>query len=398
MTATPVFPKPQIPIKPILSLASLGRARSPIAAIDDFGFARYVTSGRSAIALALQDLGVKRGDDVLIPAFHCTSMVEPAVWVGATPVFFRITSNLQVDFDDIKHKITPRTRVLLVTHYFGFPQPIAQIRSLCDQYRIALIEDCAHAFFGVQDGKPLGTYGDFAIASSMKFFPIYDGGVLVSARRSLANVHLQSPGAMFHIKAFLNGIEQALEYKRLPALKPIIRWPLALKDQLWGAVKKSRGAAGEANLGPSAVDGAYGFDASWVHKRQSAPSRHLMRCMDTRRLVAKRRENYEAIHLEMSRMPGGAPLFTELSPDVVPYVYPFVVEQPERVFVPMKMAGIPILRFGEFLWQGVDDRTCPVSADLSRRVFQFPCHQELQQQELAWMLKRIREIMNEHRL
>lgn len=393
---TPTFPKTHVPIKPILSMASFGRGRSRIPAIDDFGFASYVTSGRSAIALALRDLGVKHGDEVLIPAFHCTSMVEPVVWVGATPVFFRIEPTMQVDFDDIKHKITPRTRVLLVTHYFGFPQPIAQIRSLCDQYRIALIEDCAHAYFGVHNGKPLGTYGDFAIASSMKFFPIYDGGVLVSARRSLAAIRVESAGPMFDAKAFINGIEQSLEYRRLPVLKPLIRWPLALKDRLWSALKKSRGGSGEAALGPSAADGAYGFDASWVHKRQSGGSRRIMRWSDTRRIAEKRRENYQKIHAQLSNLRGGAPLFPELPADVVPYVYPFVVEQPERVFIPMKMAEIPILRFGEFLWQGVDESTCPVSADMSRRVFQFPCHQELQEQELAWMLKRIREVMNEH--
>ncbi len=397
MAATPVFPKPRIPIKPVLSLRSFGTHRSQIPAIDDFGVARYVTSGRAAIALALQNLGVKPGDEVLIPAFHCTSMVEPAVWLGAKPVFYKILSSTEIDFDDIKKKITPQTRAMLATHYFGFSQPVAQLRSFCDQYRIALIEDCAHAYFGKQDGRPLGSFGDFAIASSMKFFPIYDGGVLVSARRSLATIQLEPAAMIFSIKALINGIEQSLEYGRFSMLRPIIKWPLVIKDWIWSALKRSRGTEEAEALGPSASDGAYEFDARWLNKQQSTSSRRLMRWVDTRRIVEKRRENYLRIHEQLSNTAGGAPLFHDLADEVVPYVYPFIVDQPERVFAPMKVAGIPILRFGEFLWEGVDERVCPVSANLSRRVFQFPCHQELKEGELEWMLTRIREILKESR-
>lgn len=275
-----IFPKAHVPVKPVMSLRSFGKRSASIPSILDVGACRYVTSGRSAIALGLEMLGVGKGDQVLIPAYHCTSMIDPAIWREAEPVFYKITAETQVDFDDIERKITPHTRALMVTHYFGFPQPSAKIRAFCDRHSIAMIEDCAHAFFGVQDGRPLGGYGEFSAASSMKFFPIYDGGLLASSKLNIADIEITTAGLMFDVKALINNIEQAIEYGRLSAVSVLIKWPFALKDALWRFVKKGRAENSSENIGPVAADGGYGFDAAWVHKRQSLFSRGLMRCTD----------------------------------------------------------------------------------------------------------------------
>ena len=99
---------------------------------------------------------------------------------------------------------------------------------------------------------------------------------------------------------------------------------------------------------------------------------------------------------ELSGISGGTPLFPRLPEGVVPYVFPFHVDEPERVFSLLKQQGVPILRFGEYLWPGVDSSTCPVSIDFSRRIFQFPCHQELRHEEIAWMIARIRDALYHH--
>jgi dTDP-4-amino-4,6-dideoxygalactose transaminase len=394
MIAPPAFPRAAIPTQPVLSIASFGRRRCTVPAIDDFGFARYVNSGASAVALALKELGVKRGDEVLIPAYHGASVVEPAVWIGATPVFYRIHPSTQADFEDIDRRITARTRALIATHYFGFPQPIAQLRSLCDQYRIALIEDCTHAFFGKQDGRPLGSFGDFAIANSATFFPVRDGGVLASARRSLANIRIESGGVAAAARALVDGVEHAVEYRRLPLLRPVIRLPLALKTWLGDAAGRGEGRTGAEAAGN---DPAPAFDAARVNKRQSAMSRRIMRMVDAQRIAEGRRANYLRIDEVLANTAGGVPLFHDLPADVVPFAYPYLVEQPEQVLDPMRMAGIPVQRFGEPQRPESDEDFCAVSADLARRVLLFPCHQELKAQELEWMLTRIRDIMKEHR-
>ena len=108
------------------------------------------------------------------------------------------------------------------------------------------------------------------------------------------------------------------------------------------------------------------------------------------RIAKTRRENYLYLNKRLQDLPGIQPLYDSLPEGVVPYVYPALVDNPETVFPILKNKGVPILRFGEFLWDDVNEETCPVSIDLSRRVFQFPCHQELKRTEMDWMIKEIK--------
>ena len=91
-----------------------------------------------------------------------------------------------------------------------------------------LIEDCAHAFFGQVNGRPLGDYGDYAVASVRKFLPVFDGGYLLSSRHSLADVKLSSAGLRYQLKAIINIIEEAGAYRRLNGLYQILQLPSLL--------------------------------------------------------------------------------------------------------------------------------------------------------------------------
>jgi dTDP-4-amino-4,6-dideoxygalactose transaminase len=84
-------------------------------------------------------------------------------------------------------------RAIVVVHYFGLPQPMTAIRRFCDERTITLIEDCAHALFGKADDQPVGSIGDYAIASLTKFLPTSDGGCLVGKRRSASSSVRRKP-------------------------------------------------------------------------------------------------------------------------------------------------------------------------------------------------------------
>jgi len=392
------YPKPAIPVSPVLSWRSLGSGKTSVSSILNVKNIRLATSGRCAIALALKALGVKDGDKVLLPAYHCTSMVDPVDWLGAKSTFYRIKPDTSVDFDSIEQLIDEKTRVLLITHYFGFPQSSAKIRAFCDANGLALIEDCAHAFFGSKDERPIGGYGDFAIASSMKFFPIYDGGILASMNHSLTDIPTTSAGFLFEAKTALNVIENALAYNRLKVLRPLITWPLWLKDKIWSLIKSPGVDKKASTIGPAASDGGYGFDPDWVSKSMSLASDYVLKHTNTARLVEQRRANYLAMYEALADEPGITPLYNCLPETVVPYVLPMLVDEPEVVFHELKSLGVPVLRFGEFLCDGVDETICPVSMDLSRRVFQFPCHQELNREELDWMVNTIRNILRNKKI
>ena len=396
------YPKAKIPTDPVLSLAAFGtRAGTHVPSVTDVRHVAQVTSGRMAIGLALQAMGLAAGDEVLLPAYHSRSMVEPLVWLRAVPVFYRVLASTAVDLDDVARRIGPRSRVLVAVHYFGFPQDLPLLRRFCDHHGLLLLEDCAHAFFGQHAGCALGSFGDYAIASSMKFFPVYDGGCLVSSRHDLGHLRLRSAGIKFELKTAFNTFERAFAWGRLPALALLLSLPLRVKDRIWGSLKAratgtacSAGAAGSlVPVGPRASDGGFGFEAAWLDKKPSLVSRLLLATVSVARIAAVRRATYLRLQQACSDLPGCRPLYSVLPDGVVPWVFPLLVDDPATLFPALKHARIPVVRFGEFLWDGVDATTCPVSAALSRGVMQFPVHQELRESEIDWMIGAIRTIM-----
>lgn len=390
--AAPEQPSPTspIPLSPVLSFAAfLHGGHPPVRTIVDAGPARLVTSGRVAIALALREMAVGAGDEVLVPAYHCASMIEPVIWSGARPVFYRVRADTEIDLDDLARRVTPRTRVLMATNYFGFPQPLDRLRMFCDAHAIMLLEDCAHSFLGEYQGKPLGSFGDYAIASSMKFLPIYEGGCLVSARHPLNGVRLRSAGAGFETKVAINGIEEGCQYRRLGLLRHLLALPIALKNTLWQCMKARNPARAQA-LSPGSSEGGFSFDPEWLDKRSSVYSRLILRLVSRRRMGALRRRHYLRLQAALAGLPGCRPLFPVLPEHVYPWVFPLWVERPQHVFAALKRAAVPVLRFGEFLWPDPSAAVCEASVELSRHVMQFPCHQELRADELEWMIVQIR--------
>jgi perosamine synthetase len=393
-TTVPDYPKSRIPTQPLLSLSSFfrGKCRSDLPSVLDAGPAIFVTSGRVAIALALQQMKIGKGDKVLVPAYHCASMVEPVIWLGATPVFYKINADTTADLDDVKSKLGSDTKVLMATNYFGFPQNLGDIRRFCDANGLFFLEDCAHSFMGEYQGKPLGSYGDYSIASAMKFFPIYEGGCLVSSRHRIANVELESAGLGFELKSAFNALERGFAYGRMSFLEAVISIPMWLKNFIWAGVK-SGGAAKQVSFGPGASDGGFNFEPGWLHKRSSLFSRSLIKTVSKSRMAARRRENYFTLQRSLSDLPGCRALFSDLPDGVSPYVYPLVCENLHTVFPLLKTAGVPVIRFAEFLCEGVDAGVCHNSVELSEQCMQFPCHQDLRPKELAWMIEEIRSLI-----
>ncbi|HDH07951.1 MAG TPA: DegT/DnrJ/EryC1/StrS aminotransferase family protein [Gammaproteobacteria bacterium] len=392
------YPRAVIPLKPTWSLlALLPTDRAGLPSILDARYVRKVTSGRVAIAQALLDSNIQPGDKVLLPAYHCTSMVEPVVWASAEPVFYKLQKDALIDLKDIRSKLDDKTKVLIVTHYFGFHQDIIAIRQFCDEHKLVLLEDCAHGFFGRIEGQAIGSFGDYAIASTMKFFPIFDGGILASRKAAIKKFKLSSAGWKFQLKAAFNILEYALGYGRMRLIKWLLALPLYLKDRLWQRIKQTRSEDGNKDIGPGASEGDYEFDPHWLNTSMSLPSRIGMVLCSKNRIITKRRRHYQQLHQAWSGLKGCKPLFDTLPENVVPYVYPLLIDEPESVFPILKNQGVPILRFGEYLWEGVDENTCAVTADFSKRVFQFPCHQELKQKELQWMINTVSKAISDSR-
>jgi perosamine synthetase len=391
--------RPRIPLAPVLS-GSVSRGIQPgarLRSVLDAGQARLVTSGRIAIALALREMGVGPGDAVLVPAYHSPSMIPPVLHLGATPVFYRLRPDTSVDLDDIAARLAPSVKVLMVTHYFGFVQNLSGLRAFCDARGLLLLEDCAHCFFGEHGGRPVGAWGDYAAASSMKFYPVYEGGTLVSSKHSLDGIALRSGGAAFEAKSALATLEKAFDAGRLPLLRALLAPPLRLKDAAWSRLKARRRAAAAATavkaLAPASSDSGFDFDPAWLDKRSSWLSRLLVTRLSAATIVAERRRRYLKLDQALRGLPRAQPLFAALPDAVCPWMFPLLADEPETLFNEVVAAGLPVTRFARPLWPGVDETVCATSSMLSRQVLAFPCHQALREDELDWMIATLRTIL-----
>jgi len=348
-----------------------------------------VTSGRASIALALIHAGITENDDILAPAFHCESMIAPIRHLNAKPVFYPICDKAEIDLEKCKSLLTGKTRAMIVTHYFGFPQKIDEVEVFCKQNNLVLIEDCAHCIFGSYQGKTLGSFGDYAIASTMKFFPVYDGGILASNKHNLSDLQLSSCSLSFDIKSALTIIERSIRMERFSWAGRIIRQLADLKDKVWSHIKKNL-LKGKKPSTPPSAEGGFTFDANWLHIKASKSSQAVVKNTNIKRVVELRRENYQRYLNELSSLSGVHFLHSLLPEMVVPLIVPITFEKTDLIFNILKSNGVPIWRFGEFLDTEVTIDVCPQSIANSSNLLQFPCHQELKNEELDWIIKQIK--------
>src|SRR5262245_16501477 len=130
-----------------------------------------VSSCTAALHLAYLAAGVGPGDEVIVPAITFVATAAAALYCGAEPVLADALGphDLSVDPDDVERRITPRTRAVCVVHYGGYAGPVEELRRLCDEHGLALIEDAAHSPSATPPvgGRKLGGYG---LAGCFSFF------------------------------------------------------------------------------------------------------------------------------------------------------------------------------------------------------------------------------------
>ncbi len=161
-------------------------------------FAEMVTA-RHAVAvsnctvgleMAYGAVGVQPGDEVIVPALTFVATANAARRLGATVVFadVRSSDDLCIDPDDVRRKLTNRTRAVAAVHYAGFAADMVALRAITESARIALIEDCAHAPGTRTTAGACGALGDVGAFSffSNKNMTTGEGGMLTTASDDIA--------------------------------------------------------------------------------------------------------------------------------------------------------------------------------------------------------------------
>ncbi len=151
-------------------------------------YATAVSNGTVAIHAALLALGIGPGDEVIVPTLTYIATVNPVKYVDAVPVFAECEKTYwQIDPEDVKRKITSKTKAVIVVHLFGHPCEMDQLVEICKQNNIFLIEDCSESLGSTYKGKHTGTFGDIATFSFFgnKTITTGEGGMVVSKSKVL---------------------------------------------------------------------------------------------------------------------------------------------------------------------------------------------------------------------
>lgn len=170
----------------------------PVTEEFEEAFARYVgvrhafavSNGTAALHIAHAVLGIDRGDEVITPSLTFVATANSVLYCGARPVFADIAGpdDLNVAWEDIAAKITPRTRAITVVHYGGYPCDMQPILDLACDNDLDVVEDAAHAVGSTYRGKMCGTIGDVGCFSffANKNLATGEGGMVVTDDDDLA--------------------------------------------------------------------------------------------------------------------------------------------------------------------------------------------------------------------
>ncbi len=187
-------------------------------------YACAVSSGTAALHLALLALEIKKGDEVILPTYVCTALLNAVNYTGATPVLVDADpTNLGPSVEDVRKKITKKTRAIIVNHTFGFPASIQKIKS----FGIPVIEDCAQSLGSSASGRKLGSFGDLTTLSfyATKMMTAGYGGMVLTDQKKYADrildlVHFdQRKDYKIRYNYYLSDVMAALglsQLKRLP--------------------------------------------------------------------------------------------------------------------------------------------------------------------------------------
>ncbi len=153
------------------------------AAYQDNRFALATSSCTGAIHLALMALGVKAGDEVIVPDITWIASMEPVLYVGAKPVFVDVLEDTWcIDPVAIKKAITPKTKAIIAVHLYGNMCDMEQIMAIAKEHNLVVLEDAAEALGSEYNGKKAGSIGDAGVFSfhGTKTMTTGEGGMLVT--------------------------------------------------------------------------------------------------------------------------------------------------------------------------------------------------------------------------
>jgi dTDP-4-amino-4,6-dideoxygalactose transaminase len=342
--------------------------------IEDLKHKILTTSGRAAIYQAFLQLKLPANTGVLVPTYHCPTMVAPVLLANLTVVYFPLLPSGLPHLDAIEESATKNCKAMLVPHYFGLAKSLKKVREWCDERGIALIEDCAHCYFGAAGERSVGEWGDFATASLSKFFPLPEAGLLASSSRSISPIVQKKPPLKAQIKGCIDVIELASRYHRFSGILPLLETFFKLKN-----IRSKPSEVSDTMTTPEAVEMMRDCDMARIENAPLWSSVILKNILPRGRIISQRQENFASYSTHFFNISGARPLFPQDTNSVIstaPYVFPLWVDEPDSIYQALRALKLPVFRWNR-IWPNTPTLPEDIGPLWSHHVLQLLCHQDL---------------------
>jgi perosamine synthetase len=376
---------------PTLSWRSLNLWQPPPMTLWGSATPRTFTRGRYALNEAFRSSGVGPHGALMAPAYHCRTMLDPAIRLGADIVLYPLLPDLSPDLAGLKAALARSkkpVKALLLTHFFGFAQAMGSIAAFCEEHHIAMIEDCTHSPHLEPEPNASGPYaamgrtGRFGVASPYKFFPAQDGGLLWANHDAHPPATPQRDASLGQeFKNLLRSV-QALANRARPSRPP-------KHGALIPSLRDRHAEKGTDRLEQAEGTSSH-YDASLESLKQSAWSAWLIRHTHLPRLARQRRAHYLQWADAVAPLANCQALWPVIPEVCTPYVFPLLIKRPELHFYALKQLGVPVWR-----WDDMAVSDCPVASDYRLKLLHLPCHQELSHRQMTWMTRTVIEVMTQ---
>lgn len=380
---------------PGLDLTTRGSKYSGTTVRDYFhgGDIYYTHRCRTALKKACELLGMGVGDEVLVPSYNCGSEIDVFLKAGVSLQPYRVQETSEIDYEDFIGRITKRTKAALITHYFGFPQPIATVAEVCKKKGIGLIEDCAHALFSRDGKRIIGSIGDMAVFSLPKTLGVPDGGALMINNRDLSvgNWPTISPSRREMLTSMLPLIKSTILNKPSfgRTLGKILL--LAMNNHNVGVSESWRKNLGGLPLIPETY---YYDDKSSTSRGMSWLTKYLLRKVNAERIVALRRRNYQMLLDLLSANNFVRPLHRVLPEGVSPLCFPMLSMNRDTLVRELNRCWIRAISWWRGYHESIPWHEFADACKLKDSVIALPIHQDITESQIRYMAMKVLEIAN----
>lgn len=337
-------------------------------------------TARSAIYHLFKQLVASGRRRVLAPDYHMGNELRAIRAAGAEVELYTIDKHGRPDLSALSRQAARGADVLFTIHYAGWSQPVAEMRAVCDRHGLRLVEDCALSLLSEVEGRPLGSFGDYAVFCLYKTLPVLDGGLLVQNRHAFADLdHLP-----------MRAIGRAFEFGQAFEL-----WLERFRSRVPGA--GAAAAAGKRRIGALLTAmrvkrvpvGDIGFDPADADIAMSGWSERLLARLDYKAIRLIRRRNF-ALLADLLAESGIEP-WRELEAGTCPLFFPLLVKDKPAAARKLRAAGV----IATELWNEGD----PLSAQLEgraskflrRHVLELPIHQDVDEAQIRFMARQVSE-------